>query len=330
MGGTRGLRYLQKPILPAALVAMPLALAYPVTAQAHCEVGERTFASTITFDDPCVSDELSLPTIQSFKNGDEPFAQELDISGEYTKTITRNFGVSFEEEWVHLDAPGEGSHSGFDNLGTSFKYQFVGDEERELAMSVALDADWGGTGAKSIGAEPFTTLTPTWFAGKGFGFLPDNLKLLRPLAITTQLGYSFPTQSSTIEFEDGVRTETRNPQVLVWGGSLQYSMPYLKARVQDLGLPEFVNRLVPITEFNFKTETSNFDENERTTGTINPGLLYLADKYQLGVEAIIPINRASGDGVGVIGNLHLFLDDILPHSLGRPLLASASGEHPEH
>jgi hypothetical protein len=107
-------------------------------------------------------------------------------------------------------------------------------------------------------------------------------------------------------------------------------MPYLKARVQDLGLPEFVNRLVPITEFNFKTETSNFDENERTTGTINPGLLYLADKYQLGVEAIIPINRASGDGVGVIGNLHLFLDDILPHSLGRPLLASASGEHPEH
>jgi hypothetical protein len=49
--------------LPAALLAMPLALAYPVTAQAHCEVGERIFPTTITFDDPCVSDELSLPTI---------------------------------------------------------------------------------------------------------------------------------------------------------------------------------------------------------------------------------------------------------------------------
>jgi hypothetical protein len=299
-----------------------------VSAQAHCEVGERIFASTITFDDPCVTDELSLPTIQSLKNGDEPSAEELDISGEYTKTITRNFGVSFEEEWIHLDIPGEGNHSGFDNLATGFKYQFVRDAFRQLAMSVSLDVDWGGTGAKSIGAEPFTTLTPTWLAGKGFGFLPDNLKLLRPLAVTTELGYSFPTQSSTIELEDDVRTETRNPQVLFWGGSVQYSMPYLKDRVRDLGLPKFVNHFVFITEFNFATETSNFDKGERTTGTINPGLLYTADKYQLGVEAIIPINRASGDDVGVIANLHLFLEDIFPNSLGKPLFASASTGHP--
>jgi hypothetical protein len=75
---------------------------------------------------------------------------------------------------------------------------------------------------------------------------------------------------------------------------------------------QFVNRLVLITEFSFQTQTSNFDGDERTTGTINPGLLYIADKYQLGVEAIIPINRASGDDVGVIANLHLFLEDIFP------------------
>jgi hypothetical protein len=137
MGGTRGL--LRSSIFQAALVAIPLALAYPVIADAHCEVGERTFASTLTFDDPCVSDELSLPTIQGFKNGDEPSAQELDMSGEYTKTITRNFGVSFEEEWVHLDVPRQGNHSGFDNFATSFKYQFVRDAARELATSLALD-----------------------------------------------------------------------------------------------------------------------------------------------------------------------------------------------
>jgi hypothetical protein len=34
---------------------------------------------------------------------------------------------------------------------------------------------------------------------------------------------------------------------------------------------------------------------ERTTGTINPGLIYVGDTYQLAVEAIIPVNRASGD-----------------------------------
>ena len=88
--------------------------------------------------------------------------------------------------------------------------------------------------------------------------------------------------------------------------------------------------MVPITEFNFQTATSNFGGTERTTGTINPGLLYITDKYQLGVEAIIPINRASGDDVGVIGNVHFFLEDIFPKSLGKPFFASAVAEHPEH
>jgi len=231
---------------------------------------------------------------------------------------------------VHLDVPGEGDHSGFDNLATAFKYQFVRDAGRELAMSGSLDVDWGGTGAKSIGAEPFTTLTPTWLAGKGFGFLPGNLRLLRPLAVTTELGYSFPTQSSTSEFEDSVRIETNNPQFLVWGGSVQYSMPYLRSNVGNLRFPEFVNHLIFITEFNLQTQTSNFNGEERTTGTINPGLIYMTDKYQIGVEAIIPVNRASGDDIGVVANVHFFLEDIFPRSLGKPLFASASAEHSDH
>ena len=94
--------------------------------------------------------------------------------------------------------------------------------------------------------------------------------------------------------------------------------------------PHTSRRCPVITEFSFQTQTSNFDGDERTTGTINPGLLYVADKYQLGVEAIIPLSRTSGDDVGVIANLHLFLEDIFPNSLGRPLLASATDEHPEH
>ena len=39
------------------------------------------------------------------------------------------------------------------------------------------------------------------------------------------------------------------------------------------------------------------------TGTINPGVVYMAESYQLGVEAIIPLDRASGDDIGVIGNV---------------------------
>jgi hypothetical protein len=77
-------------------------------------------------------------------------------------------------------------------------------------------------------------------------------------------------------------------------------------------------------KWNLETQVANLNGEERTTGTVNPGVIYVADKFQLGFEAIIPVNRASGDGVGVIGQLHLYLDDIFPNSIGRPLFAAAA------
>jgi hypothetical protein len=58
-----------------------------------------------------------------------------------------------------------------------------------------------------------------------------------PLGVTAELGYSLPTQSSTTEIEDGAIVKVHNPQFLIWDGSVQYSMPYLKEKVADLGLP---------------------------------------------------------------------------------------------
>jgi hypothetical protein len=313
--------------IPPRLALAMLLTAAPVThALAHCFVGNRFFPATLNVDDPCVADELSLPTVSSFRNGDDPSARELDISGEFSKRITENFGVSVATTWIRLHPPGGPSVSGFDNLETSFKYQFLTDAAREFVMSASLDVDWGKTGSAKVGAEPFTTLTPTLFFGKGFGFLPEELKFMRPLAVTAQLGYSVPTESSTtaIDPDTGLLVSTPNPRALVWGGSLQYSMPYLKSAVMDLGLSDFANRLIPIVEWNLQTQVSNFDGEKRTTGTINPGLLYVADKYQLGIEAIVPVNRASGDGVGVIAQFHLYLDDIFPTTIGRPLISTSN------
>ncbi len=314
-------------IIARLALAMPLLMAYPIAADAHCFVGNRFFPATLEVDDPCVADELSIPTVAGFKNGDEPPADEVDIAGEYAKTITPNFGISFEEAWIHVEAPGERSASGFDNLGTSFKYQFVRDAERELAMSVSLDVDWGGTGASAVDAERFTTLTPTLFIGKGLGFA--QAPLLKPFAITAELGYAIPTESSTSRPDEatGLVDTVPNPRSIVWGGTLQYSMPYLKSSVRDFGLPEFVNRLVPLVEVNLVSEVANFDGEERTTGSVNPGVIYVADTFQLAAEAIIPINRASGDDIGVVGQAHFYLDDIFPRTIGKPIFGGNAEEH---
>jgi hypothetical protein len=279
-------------------------------------------SSTLLIDDPCNDDELMFPSLAIFRNGDNPAATELDISGEFSKTITAKFGVTLSEDWIHLKSP-LGDQAGFGNLGTSFKYEFVRDGQSQTVLSAALIVDWGGTGSKTVGAESFTTLTPTWYAGKGFNFLPESMKFFRPFGVTTVLGYSFPIESSTTEFDQGLLTAIRNPQFLVWGGSLQYSMSYLKSNVQDLGLPDFVNHLIPVVEWNFETQMANFNDQERTTGTINPGVAYLGEKIQLSVEAIIPVNSGSGDEIGVVAALHLHTDEIFPNTLGRPLFGAA-------
>jgi hypothetical protein len=45
-------------------------------------------------DDPCVADELSLPTVAWSQTGDVPPATEWDVSAELSKRITEDFGIS--------------------------------------------------------------------------------------------------------------------------------------------------------------------------------------------------------------------------------------------
>src|SRR3954462_1939219 len=103
-----------------------LALALPTTgASAHCFVGARFLPATLNVDDPCVADELSLPTVSRFKNGDDPAARQTDISGEVSKRITETFGISIGSTWTHLRPPGGPNASGFQNLETTAKWQFL-------------------------------------------------------------------------------------------------------------------------------------------------------------------------------------------------------------
>ena len=296
-------------------------------AHAHCVVGARFFPATLSVDDPCVADEFSFPTIAGFKNGDDPSTRQLDIAAEFSKRITDNFGISLGTAWTQLSPSGASRVDGFQNLEASFKYQFLTEAARELVMSGALVVEFGHTGSSSVGAESFSVFTPTLYAGQGFGSLPEDMRMARPFALTGQLGYAIPSKSSStsIDPDSGETNKELHPQFLTYGGSLQYSMPYLKANVVDLGLPAFFNQLIPIVEFQFQTPVSNYHGSGiGTTGTVTPGVIWIGKYFQVGLEAIIPVNRASGTGVGVLAQLHFYLDDLFPNSLGRPLFASMS------
>ncbi|HXD13533.1 MAG TPA: hypothetical protein VNU65_05085 [Xanthobacteraceae bacterium] len=297
------------------LLLLPLSDAF-----AHCFVGPRFLPATLVTDDPCVADELSLPTVAWSKTGDVPPATQWDISGELSKRITEDFGVSIGEDWSQIRQPGSPTLMGFGDLETTFQYQLMKDAAHETAILLGLIVDWGGTGATNAGiGTSYSLLTPTYYFGQGFGQLPDTVAWARPLAVTGQIGYQIPTTSFIVS------QNTPVPQLLVYGASLQYSMPYLKSEVKDLQLPDFINHLIPIVEAQLSTPVANnFGNSFITTGTINPGVIWVGSYFQVGVEAMIPVNRASGTGVGVIGQLHLYLDDMFPKTLGQPLIGGTS------
>jgi hypothetical protein len=311
----------------AAIALVPLS-----GSLAHEIVGNRFFPATLGIDDPGVNDELSLPTVDSFKTGDVPPVRQRDISSEFSKRITEDFAISFGTTYTFLGPidPTVPGANGFQNLDTTFKYRVFKSPEHEFVFSVGLSVEWGGTGATNVGAESFNVYTPTIYFGKGLGDLPDTLSWIRPVAITGQAGYAIPGQNSTTTFavdpdSGALAADTEfNPRVLQWGGTLQYSMPYLKSSVIDLGLPDFINHLIPLVEANLQTPVANtLTSGTMTTGTIQPGVLWVGNTFQLGIEALIPINRQSGTNVGVIAQLHLYLDDIDPHGIGKPLFGGA-------
>ena len=108
------------------------------------------------------------------------------------------------------------------------------------------------------------------------------------------------------------------PNVLQYGFALEYSLIYLQEQVKDVGLSAPFDRLIPLVEFSFETPL-NRGQSGQTTGTINPGVIWSSKYVQFGVEAVVPINERTGESVGVIGQVHFYLDDLFPRSLGRPL-----------
>jgi hypothetical protein len=286
-------------------------------ASGHGLIGGRFLPATLATDDPFVADELSFPTIFHIKNGDVPPAKQTDFSAEFSKRLSPDLGLSLRGTWRVL-APEDGATvTGFDNMEVSLKYQLFKSAAHETLVSLGVSWDVGGTGSRKVGAERFDTVTPGLFFGKGFGDLPDSLEFLKPLALTGVFGYALPTrgrtQTITTDPDTGdvdVQREV-NPKVVQWGFSLQYSLQYLQSSVRDVGLRAPLNRLIPLVEVALQTPTNGPDAG-RTTGSVNPGVIWWGRYVQLGLEAVIPINRASGKNVGVLAQLHFYLDDILP------------------
>lgn len=296
-------------------------------AYAHAIAGARVFPVTLTLDDPGVADEATLPQISDQRSGAAGGpgpVHEVDVGFEYDKRITKDLGVVINDAVIVQDTQHDKTRHGGADIVLSAKYQAYINSAHELILTFGIIRELGHAGTAHTGADAYGFTAPTAYFGKGFGDLP--VQSLRPFAVTGELSYrvadrelkalappaSTATGTLLASFNQGYANG--------WSGglSLQYSMPYLTSQVRDLPIASFFKHIIPLVEVTW-TSPATRPSNAPTTFTAAPGFIWTGASYQVGVEALIPFNRAAGTNVGFVTQLHIFLDDLLPHSLGRPI-----------
>lgn len=306
---------------------------------AHAEAGARTFPVTLTLDDPGVEDEASIPTFswQRQGNADAGPTHEYDITGEFDKRITARLGIAINDGYTIQSVQGGKTQTGWDDLVVTLKYLTYVNDPHEFIVSLGIIREFGRTGTAHIGADEYGNTTPTIYFGKGFGDVP--VPALRPLAITGTAGFSIADKelkslpgdqgsggvsnlgaNAAVPFTGEQAQSFNNGYSNRWVAafSVQYSFPYLQSQVKDIGLGPFFGRLIPLVEVTYSSPASS-PSNLPTQWVVAPGVIYMGDTYQVGVEALIPGNKASGTNVGVIAQFHVFFDDLFPNTLGKPI-----------
>ncbi len=307
------------------IAALVLMRACPATAHAVC--GARVFPVTLTMDDPGVADEITLPQVTYTRvaaDGGPGPGHDTDVQFEYDKRVTDNFGFAVNDDYQINQTNGAKTEAGWNDITVTAKWAECIDPDDDVQLGFGVIREFGRTGTSHIGADEFGNTAPTVYLGKGLDEIP--VPALQPFQLTGELSYALADKElKNTPFTDpmtglaSVRTNNGNSNQWIGAFSIQYSVSYLQNQIKDYGLPEPFAHIVPLVEFDWTSPTTS-PSNNPTTWTAAPGFIYIRTWYQVGVEALIPLNRAAGTNVGFIVQLHVFLDDLYPNSIGAPLL----------
>jgi hypothetical protein len=295
----------------------------PRPSSAHGIAGNRFFPGTLAIDDPAVGDEAVLPNVsnRSVPDGDRDL-RDNRINWTFTRLLTPTVGLVVDNSWIARNW-GAATRTGFDVTNVGLKWQVYRDNPHEALVAASLVWGIGHSGAQAVGAHAPDTIKPGLFFGKGFGDLPDSVSWLRPFGIAGSVVLEHPTGGISTNLGIDPQSHQLGPlstghvDILHWGLAVEFSTLYLTSRFNG-GLPreEPLNQLVPLVEFAVDSSRGT-----KSIATMNPGLAYVAVTWQIAVEAIVPLNSASGRGIGGRTQLLLFLDDLAPSLFGKPLLS---------
>jgi hypothetical protein len=306
-----------------------MALAVPQWAQrpaeAHGISGNRFFPGTMAFDDPAVADELLFELSQEKHPGDVGgLVNDTSLAWSFMRLLTPDIGIGFDNVITNRDRVGVDDKTGEGVTHMTIKGLLYNNEAQETLVSAGLTWGIGGSGDKAVGGDRGNSLEPGIFFGKGFGGLSNSPTWLRPFAVTGAVTYELPLDSNSNLISGAPFNQTPgflqvlDRETLHWGFSIQYSTLYSDpAFGYEAPKKEPLNQFVPLVEFAFDSSRG-----QKTSATMNPGIAYVAETWQLSAEAIVPLNREGGEGFGFRAQILFFYDDIFPSAFGKPMLSS--------
>ena len=283
---------------------------------AHGVVGKRLFIEPLITEDANPKNELDFPILEIIQT---PAGHLIGFNYSFEKKLLPKFSVSFDNSIVSFEPNGQKSVLGFGNVGFGAKYALFSNESHEFIFSPAFHVE-APTGNTRLGADSFTTWTPSLTYAKGFGDLPARgvLNWLRPFALQGDFAADFPAGASPSAGAAKV------PHV---DAVVEYSFPYFNAFVRhadskySLGdggfrmgssIGAIAGDLFPFVDFNFSWVPVNQGNGLRPLGYIRPGVVYVGHRFEIGGAAELPANNFTGRSPGGMLILDLFIDDVFP------------------
>jgi hypothetical protein len=305
--------------LASGLLALMAAQGLSGLASAHGLAGNRFFPGTLAFDDPAVGDELDFPLVDVLP-GTSGGIRDINYGFQFTRLLTPDVALGVASGVIQQFQNAHPQRPGFEQTAVEIKARVWEDDIHETLASASLVYSIGASGTNAVGSGGPDTLAPGVFFGQGFGALPDSLAFLRPFGISGAFAPQFPLEGSSAATGGALPTATKNPIIINWGLSLQYSTYYLTDRFTG-GPPaaEPLHQFVPLVEFAVASPLQDTPAT-RAVATADPGVAYVGSTWQVGAEAILPLDRGAGHGIGGRLQLLLFLDDLIPAVFGEPIL----------
>jgi hypothetical protein len=260
-------------------------LGRPALAADQADAPGRDFPKTLTFDEPGIDDEISLPTLIVLPRG--PGQRQTDVDFELDKRLTTWLSLQINAGYTTLSRANT-SVQGWQNINATLKFVVDADPVAERLVSLSFTREFGGSGAGRIGAASFGATVPAVNVGQGFSAIAA-VPLLTPVALTGSFGAIIPDRPG------------RSTVQAVLSASLQYSFDVLMSGPVAARLPQAVRPLIPIVEC-VMTEPDG-----AASVTLAPGLIYSGHGYQVAAEALMPLTREAGSHVGFIAQLNISL-----------------------